>query len=467
LRQDLNPKATLVLPGHLAADIDAVARISVETAGVLLASVVETPDGDVRILARTMRWVTEASYIRRGGDHLSIASEGYVPFLAEAERMGAVALWVHTHPGDHSQPRPSRHDEEVDRQISDLFRLRSANPYYGAIIFSPRPQGLAFTGYVEISGKSRIQVDRLWIAGDRFSLTRAFDTPALDAQPIFDRSVRAFGGAVQQALGQLFVGIVGCGGTGSAVAEQLVRLGVRRISLFDPDRLSDSNVTRVYGSTAADVGNLKVETLSSHLTEIAPDLRCNTTTSMITLQPVAQRLSECDIVFGCTDDNAGRLVLSRLSTYLLTPVIDCGVLLSSDGNGMMTGIDGRITVMSPGQPCLICRGRVDLARAAAELLTPEERRRRENEGYAPALGRVEPAVVTYTTMVAAVAVSELLERLIGYGPQPRPSEVLLRCHDREISTNVDSPRPGHYCHPASGKLGIGITNPFLEQTWPA
>jgi hypothetical protein len=414
-----------------------------------------------------MRWVTEASYIRRGGDHLSIASEGYVPFLAEAESMGAVALWVHTHPGEQSQPRPSRHDEEVDRQISDLFRLRSGNPYYGAIIFSPRPQGPAFTGYIEISGKTRIAADRLWIAGDRFSLIRAFDAPALDVQPIFDRSVRAFGGAVQQALGQLRVGIVGCGGTGSAVAEQLVRLGVRRLSLFDPDRLSDSNVTRVYGSTAADVGNFKVETLSSHLSEIAPDLWCNTTTSMITLQPAALLLSECDIVFGCTDDNAGRLVLSRLSTYLLTPVIDCGVLLSSDGNGMMTGIDGRVTVMSPGQPCLVCRGRVDLARAAAELLTPEERRRRENEGYAPALGRVEPAVVTYTTMVAAVAVSELLERLIGYGPQPRPSEVLLRCHDREISTNVDRPRSGHYCHPASGKLGMGITNPFLEQTWPS
>lgn len=467
MRQDVTTKVTLVMPGHLAAEIEAVARLPVETAGVLLASVVMTPSGEVRMLARVMRWVTEEAYIRRAGDHLSIASEGYVPFLAEAESMGAVAVWVHTHPGEHSRPCASRHDEEVDRQIADLFRLRSGSSYYGAVIFSPRVDGLAFTGYLENSGSGRIHLERLWIAGDRFSLTRAFDTPALDLQPIFDRSVRAFGGAVQRTLGQLRVGIVGSGGTGSAVAEQLVRLGVRHLSLFDPDRLSDSNVTRVYGSAAADVGNFKVETLATHLAKIGPDLRCSTTTSMITVQPTAQLLSECDIVFGCTDDNAGRLVLSRLSTYLLTPVIDCGVLLSSDGNGTMTGIDGRITTMTPGQPCLVCRGRVDLTRAAAELLSPEERRRRENEGYAPALGRVEPAVVTYTTMVAAVAVSELLERLIGYGPQPRPSEVLLRCHDREISTNVDSPRPGHYCHPASGKFGIGVTNPFLEQTWPA
>ncbi len=246
-----------------------------------------------------------------------------------------------------------------------------------------------------------------------------------------------------------------------------MRLGVRRVALFDPDRLSASNVTRVYGSAATDVGQFKVDTLSAHLARIAPDIHCEAVKSMITVQATAQRLCTCDVVFGCTDDNAGRLVLSRFSTYLLTPVIDCGVLLTADGNGTLAGIDGRVTTLVPGQPCLVCRSRVDLARAAAELLTPEERHRREDEGYAPALGQVEPAVVTFTTLVASTAVSELLERFIGYGPEPRPSEVLLRCHDREVSTNIDTPRTGHYCHPFSGKLGLGITNPFLEQTWPA
>jgi len=159
-------------------------------------------------------------------------------------------------------------------------------------------------------------------------------------------------------------------------------------------------------------------------------------------------------------------VLSRFATYLLTPVIDCGVLLSSDESGRLLGIDGRVTVLSPGNACLVCRDRIDLRRAGAELLTPAERIRLEHEGYAPALGRTEPAVVAYTTLVSATAVAELLERLIGYGPQPRPSEILLRCHDREVSTNIASPRPGHYCDPSSHKLGVGMTHPFLEQTWP-
>ena len=61
--------------------------------------------------------------------------------------------------------------------------------------------------------------------------------------------------------------------------------------------------------------------------------------------------------------------------------------------------------------------------------------------------------------------SELLERLIRYGPEPAPTEVVLRVHDREVSTNDQDPREGHYCHPDSGKLGLGVTEPFLEQTW--
>ena len=83
------------------------------------------------------------------------------------------------------------------------------------------------------------------------------------------------------------------------------------------------------------------------------------------------------------------------------------------------------------------------------------------------MGRTEPAVVTFTTMTAATAVSELLERLIGYGPNPRPNEVLLRLHEREISTNFTAPRVGHYCSDVAGKVGAGMTDPFLELAWTA
>jgi hypothetical protein len=56
--------------------------------------------------------------------------------------------------------------------------------------------------------------------------------------------------------------------------------------------------------------------------------------------------------------------------------------------------------------------------------------------------------------------------MIGFGPEPRPSEILLRLHEREISTNRMRPRDGHYCDPLSDKLGAANATPFLEQVWP-
>ena len=206
---------------------------------------------------------------------------------------------------------------------------------------------------------------------------------------------------------------------------------------------------------------------AAHVSRIAPDAEVITAQSKITLEATAKLLLDTDVIFGCTDDNAGRLVLSRMASYLLTPVIDCGVLLSSGHGGQLNGIYGRVTVLAPGAACLVCRNRINLQRAAAEMLTPDEHRQRADEGYAPALPGTEPAVVTFTTQVAAAAVSELLERFIHYGPEPAPTEVLLLAHEREVSTNDQYPRDGHYCHPGKGKLGLGVTEPFLEQTWQA
>lgn len=456
---------TLVLPDEVGTVLGEVSKYPLETAGVVLATRLETGDGDVRLLARRVRLVAESAYLERTHDRLSIASDGYVHSLGEAEKLGAVPIWFHTHPGTHAVPIPSDHDHVVDAAISDLFRLRSGSGFYGTLVISPRPDGFAFTGTLQGEDGITTPIDRLWRVGDDWQLRRSYSSPSAQIAPIFSRSVRAFGSQVQATLGDLRIAIVGCGGTGSAVAEQLVRLGVRHLLLIDPDVLTDSNLTRVYGSTPQDVGKPKTEVLRNHLQRIAPDLKVDTLTSTITVESAARRLSSRDVVFGCTDDNAGRLVLSRVATFLLTPVIDVGVLLSSDAEGTLVGIDGRVTVVAPEGACLVCRDRVDLARAAAELRTPEERRRLEDEGYAPALGQVEPAVVSFTTAVAAAAVSELLERLIGFGPRPRPNEILLRLHEREISTNCALPRKGHYCDSESGKLG-SVSTPFMEQVWP-
>jgi molybdopterin/thiamine biosynthesis adenylyltransferase len=457
--------ATVVITEKIYEELFAAAKLTVESAAVLLVRILYVDGQSTRILARELVWISDEYIITRNIDGLLIRSEGYISSLAAAEALGATCLWVHTHPGKGAIPMPSNHDAVVDTQLNDVFRIRTGSEYYGTLICSNIDDRLEFTGTLQHRDYWQA-IERMWVVGRRFQLSRAFDSKMPPLPRIFERSVLAFGEAVQQTLADLYVGVVGCGGIGSSVVEQLARLGVRRILLIDPDRLSESNVTRVYGTGPGDVGEYKTKILENHIRSISATCECVTINSTINIESVARALLVCDIIFGCTDDNAGRLVLSRLSTYCMIPVIDSGVLISNRVDNSIEGIDGRITILSPGNACLVCRGRIDIRRASSELLTPTERKKRVDEGYAPALGRIEPSVIAYTTMIASVALSELLERLIGYGPEDRPSEILIRCHERQISTNARPPNKGHYCDLNSGKIGMGETIPFLDQLWP-
>lgn len=457
---------TLVLTDAIADQLVELASQPIETGAVLLASIVNHQTG-LRLLARELHLVPDDAYVRRTTYELEATSAGFVPALQRAEEIGAVAIWIHNHPGEDAVPLPSTYDDVVDLKLADTFRIRTSSSFYGTLILSPRSNAdrLTFSGMVHWDDAGSAAIERLWIVGDRLKLVSHFNANLSHSVELFDRNVRALGGAVQSALGDLCVGIVGCGGTGSSVAEQLARIGVRRFVLIDPDTLSLSNTTRVYGSESSQVGQKKVEVAARNIRQIAESADCTLIDGRVTDRGVIEELGQCDVVFGCTDDNGGRLVLSRFSTYLLCPLIDCGVIISSNATGEITGIDGRVTVQTPGNACLICRSRIDLARAGAELMPDGERQKLEREGYAPALGQVEPAVVTFTTTIASAAVNELLERLIGFGPSPRPSEILYRFHDREISTNSAHPRTAHYCDWAAGKWGSGLTSPYLDLAW--
>ena len=241
---------TLVLPGSLVSEIEEHARLPDESGAVLLVRDHATENGDMRLLGRALHWVPEHAYVQRTPREMKIRSDGYVAPLGLAEETCAIPMWLHTHP--EGPPLASRKDARVEAALADLFRLRSGSDYFGTVIVSPSDDGLALTGTLQQADSVRGPIDRFWFVGDRWSLYDAFDARRRHFERgVFDRSIRAFGEAIQRTIGELDIAVVGVGGTGSAVAEQLVRLGARKLLLIDADVLSASNVTRVYGSTVA------------------------------------------------------------------------------------------------------------------------------------------------------------------------------------------------------------------------
>lgn len=455
---------TLVLPAAIANQLTGMAAHSIESGAVLLARPSRLSDGGVRLIGFELHPVPDDGYLERTDRSLGISSDGYMPALRRAEEAAAVAIWVHTHPGDGSPTRPSRRDLIVNDQLTGTFADRSGSGLYGALIVGVDDGTLTFTG--ELRGATNTPIGRMFVVGDRFQLLQAEDADRPTLPAFHDRHVRAFGSELPRVLGVLRVAIVGAGGTGSSVAEQLARLGVRDFVLVDPKRISESNPTRVYGSTPRDVGRYKVEVLGEHLNRIADGVHVDRVIGTVSDRLVAEQIVGADVVFGCTDDDAGRVRLSRFSYMYLAPMIDCGIQISAHADGSVRDIVGRVTVLHPGAACLIRRGRVSIQIAAAQERPVGEQAMLAAEGYAPALGATEPAVVAFTTAVAAATVNELLERLVGYGPTPPPSEVLLRIHERRVSENHLDPTPMHYCD-LSGRAVFGDSEPYWGLQWPA
>ena len=459
--------AVLRVTGALHAELLAMAAGPVETGAVLLAHQYTIPARDgheerTALLGVDLVPVPEEAYEVRTDRSLQITSDGYVHALKTARQKSLVAIWVHSHPGDGAIPQPSIHDRRVNAALEELFANRTDTGQYGYLIVSHNAGKLTFTG--ALTGAVDAPINQLSVVGERWAFLPSYDADAGSDLGLFDRNIRAFGSGIQTTISTLTVAIVGAGGTGSAVAEQLARLGVRSFILIDPDTLSASNTTRVYGSTPIDVDRAKVDVLGDHLERIATGVRTTRVQGTILTEANARLLTGADLVFGCTDDNAGRIRLSRLPYYHLIPVIDCGVQISSDGAGTTTGIFARVTALHPGTGCLVCRDRIDFALADAETRAAADQQKLEREGYAPALPGVEPAVVTFTTLVAATATSELLERLVGYGDTPTPGELILLIHDRTIRANIEHPHPDHYCDPHTTPTGTD-TEIFLGLNW--
>ena len=89
----------------------------------------------------------------------------------------------------------------------------------------------------------------------------------------YGRTSLLVGEDVSEAFSRARVIIFGVGGVGSWCAEGLVRSGVTRLTLVDPDVVCPSNVNRQLQATTATIGQVKVEALRNRLLEINPEAR--------------------------------------------------------------------------------------------------------------------------------------------------------------------------------------------------
>jgi molybdopterin/thiamine biosynthesis adenylyltransferase len=421
-------------------------ELPVETGGFILAGITYDED-DLTLFGRTLHWVPDEHYAERGRDGLAIASRWYWPLFGRAQRDDAVPIFIHTHP--EARPKPSIRDEAADRGLWANAIARSRAPFYVSLIVGGTSEKPTFTGRIYDADGRVTPLARLRVIGRRLRLLLAagLGDPEIDAE-LYDRQILAFGEAGQKLLARLRVGVVGAGGTGSAVFEQLVRIGITNITTIDDDVVTRTNLTRIHESGRSDVGRSKVEVMYRAAGRIGLGTKVDPVEGRITDPATGARLRHLDVIFGCTDDEKGRNLLSRLALTHLIQVFDLAFAVDPNEDGTIRGLTGRLTVLLPGQACLLCRGRITAEGLMAEDLDPEERRRRAGEGYVPGLDENDPAVCAYTTLIASYAVNELLDRLFAYSDgveRFQSSEMLVMLADRRLGFNSRPASATHWC----------------------
>lgn len=451
-------KASFTIPEALMAELQAAifSKEGHEGAAYLMCGASAT-FGEVRLLGRSVVPVADADYLVREPYRLSIDSGSYARAAKAARELGAALVFVHSHPEGIAEFSPQ--DDREEPALMRFFGQRVPGKTHGSLVISgpASARGRVWTG------EGWLPASCVRVLGQRFRFLMA---KAGAPQLWFDRQVQAFGPEMQALIGDLHVGIVGCGGTGSAVAEQLCRLGIGTLSLFDGDVLEGTNVTRVYGARMDEVSRNKAACLGEHLGRIGLGTQIRVFDRHILEEAVARNLRECDVVFGCTDVESPRALLVNLALHYLIPVFDIGVKISSR-EGVIEDITGRVTTLIPGAACLLCRGRITPERIHFEQLSPEAKAARQRDGYAPELETRDPAVVSFTTAIAAQAVNELLHRLTGFmGTERAATEVLVRFHAGHVGKNSMPPSARCLCAD-SRQWGRGDSREFLGVTWTA
>lgn len=104
--------------------------------------------------------------------------------------------------------------------------------------------------------------------------------------------------------------VVGCGGLGGHIIDQLARIGVGTLRVCDGDVFEPSNLNRQLLSRVSLLGVSKARAAADHIAKVNPDVAVEAVEEFMTRQKVASLIADCDIVLDALDNIPSRRLLA-------------------------------------------------------------------------------------------------------------------------------------------------------------
>jgi len=425
-----------------------------EHGAVVAAGLAKTSSG-YRLLARIL-------FIAKDGEDYIEGKRGYRALNARfinrcityCRDHHLIYLAVHNHGGTDSVGFSQVDYASHQRGYHALLDIARGMPV-GALVFAERaveadiwfPDGTRSALRHTVVLGSYLQ--HLWPSLPRFG--------ELEHEELYHRQVLLFGKVGQAHLAKAKVGVIGLGGIGSLVNEYLARLGIGYLVLVDPDRIAESNFSRVVGVTVEDVisKSLKVDIAHRVAKQANPAVQAETISSDLVQEEVAKYLVDCDYLILAADSMRARLVFNALVQQHYIPGVQLGAKVSFDENsGEIQAAYSVVRRIRPGLGCLLCNQLINPTKLAREWKSDAER---EDQHYGTQMPN--PSVITLNAVSAAYAANGFLFDYLGLGVNDSGDELYmrydhLRNRQERIEPRCDTTCPE--CSPSDGsRLGMG------------
>jgi hypothetical protein len=331
------------------------------------------------------------------------------PIIAQAvdENLGIIIFHAHPHEG---LPRLSADDCKSADRLLPVFRQRVPMRPHGSIVLSRTHAG----GIVLMPGEEwpRTTIAVRWYGASVLKWSAEEVLRVNPVNPSFQSQELVVGGPGQEVLQNAKVAVVGLGGGGSHVVQQLAHMGVGEIIGIDPDRAERKNQHRLIGWDRPWfwVQRRKVDLMNNLVRRIGTGSRFRRIPAKVPGPLTVESLKGADIIVGCLDNLHARLDLQDIAWRFLIPYVDIGVSIRPvdevEDSGSRVAIGGNVITLIPGGFCLWCCGFLSEEKLAQELNGP-------NRGYFQ--GRAgEAQVVSLNGVVASQAANEVLQLLTGF-----------------------------------------------------
>ncbi|HPF20194.1 MAG TPA: ThiF family adenylyltransferase [Syntrophomonas sp.] len=155
------------------------------------------------------------------------------------------------------------------------------------------------------------------------------------------RNLQAISASEQAQLRDARVGVCGCGGLGLYVVNYLARLGVGRITVWDPDVFHESNINRQLLASYKTLGQKKAEVCRQYVQEINPEV---VLTALPCLWEAGDPVifAQQQVIVDALDSIPSRLALAEACGRAALPMV----------HGAVGGWYGQVTVIMPGDKTL-------------------------------------------------------------------------------------------------------------------